>query len=459
MLYMSGQNQTIISEHATAQSNNTSEKANEKDFVKLYQTISLWIIGVLTIGISIFFTYWAVKNLDLRSGEGIKWDTTGQVGDFFGGVIGTLVAAFGSILIYMSFRAQSQAQQKQHQQFEATSTAQKKTDADQRTEFMKAQIENRFIALIQLHKENLKFISFETEEKKYFGREAISKIVEHIELCYKEIEPFFTTEPIDNIYISDYKNVCSKILSHRNSLDLIKMAQLEIAYCFVFFGTNVNGMQPVLQQFDKYYNSKFITRILAYLYLKPHKTDQLILWRKVSKELGADDLSKISEDHVMKKPSRVNTKATSYEEDLKKLLKNIDTQKKFYNGIQDNFGHYFRHLFQSVRYINKQNILNYEEKYNYVKTLRAQLSTVEQYLIFYNSISFMGREWEFKHIPMDSPNPDWDLWLFTKYNFIKNIPIVKMITTNIDISTYYPDVHFEFEDEPIERRFLIEKFN
>ena len=67
---------------------------------------------------------------------------------------------------------------------------------------------------------------------------------------------------------------------------------------------------------------------------------------------------------------------------------------KYYGGHQHRLGHYFRHLFQAAQYVNNQNRLDKKGKYFYMKTLRAQLSTYEQEVLFINSLSFLGMSWE-----------------------------------------------------------------
>ncbi|HEX7964138.1 MAG TPA: putative phage abortive infection protein [Gammaproteobacteria bacterium] len=111
----------------------------------------------------------------------------------------------------------------------------------------------------------------------------------------------------------------------------------------------------------------------------------------------------------------------------------------FFTGHQSRLGHYYRHLFQTVKYINDQPSLKYKEKYQYVKTLRAQLSTHEQVLFFLNSVSDLGRVWEKKPEKTGS-----DYQLITKYNLIKNIPsgYIKGIKTR----DYYPDVFYESDE-------------
>lgn len=120
---------------------------------------------------------------------------------------------------------------------------------------------------------------------------------------------------------------------------------------------------------------------------------------------------------------------------------------KPFNGHQSRLGHYYRHLYQSVKYINLQpsSLLNFELKYQYVKTLRAQLSTHEQALLFFNSLSDLGKPWE-HHEKIKGPND----MLITKYNLIKNIP--EGFIRGIEIRKYYPDVFYEGDIEITEKR-------
>ena len=56
-------------------------------------------------------------------------------------------------------------------------------------------------------------------------------------------------------------------------------------------------------------------------------------------------------------------------------------KSKSFNRIQESFptilGHYYRHIYQTVCFVDKQEILSEKEKYSYVKMLRAQLSDLE----------------------------------------------------------------------------------
>lgn len=59
-----------------------------------------------------------------------------------------------------------------------------------------------------------------------------------------------------------------------------------------------------------------------------------------------------------------------------------------FEGHQSRLGHYYRHMYQMVRYVDQQTIDI--DKYEYVKTIRAQLSTHEQALLLINSLTPKG---------------------------------------------------------------------
>jgi hypothetical protein len=121
--------------------------------------------------------------------------------------------------------------------------------------------------------------------------------------------------------------------------------------------------------------------------------------------------------------------------DDKNLKDDVKKRRKFnftpFEGHQSRLGHYFRHLYQTIRYIDESKLKI--DKYEYIKILRAQLSNHEQALLFFNSLSNLGIEWKEKG-------------LIENYHFIKNIPkdFIDPIT-EINIKDVYPKVKFEFE--------------
>ncbi|OQX95815.1 hypothetical protein B6I21_03465 [candidate division KSB1 bacterium 4572_119] len=124
----------------------------------------------------------------------------------------------------------------------------------------------------------------------------------------------------------------------------------------------------------------------------------------------------------------VNKLLSTFEEKQKELIR----QRKFYynpfEGHQSRLGHYYRHLYQTTKYVDTQKInIN---KYEYVKTLRAQLSNHEQVLFCYNILSNLGKNWI-------------DEKLVIKYKMIKNIP--HNLITEFDLKARFPELIFEWE--------------
>jgi hypothetical protein len=125
--------------------------------------------------------------------------------------------------------------------------------------------------------------------------------------------------------------------------------------------------------------------------------------------------------------------------------------KQLFHGHQAVLGHYYRHFYQTVKYIDElDRLLTYPEKYHYVKTFRAQLSTQEQILFCFNSLSDLGKIWEI------DPSTDQNRKLITKYNLIKNIP-TDIYLGFFDIRSYYPNVFYERDDVKTPERLRLER--
>lgn len=124
------------------------------------------------------------------------------------------------------------------------------------------------------------------------------------------------------------------------------------------------------------------------------------------------------------------------EEKLRRIVKrNRRFNFRPFGGHQSRLGHYYRHLFQTVKFVHNQDLK--VDKKSYVKILRAQLSNHEQALLFLNSLSYLGKNWKREK-------------LIITYELIKNIPKSFFNeATEIDVKNIYPE--FEFEWEEIEK--------
>lgn len=133
---------------------------------------------------------------------------------------------------------------------------------------------------------------------------------------------------------------------------------------------------------------------------------------------------------------------TSFIEDLEGELNKkegkvwIKSGKNFpylpFEGHQSRLGHYYRHLYQAVKYVDQQELTD-KEKYEFIKTIRAQLSNHEQALLLLNSLSPMGEDW-------------WKNGFMIKYEMVKNIPKEFFDRENeLDITNFFEPGYFEWE--------------
>ena len=91
--------------------------------------------------------------------------------------------------------------------------------------------------------------------------------------------------------------------------------------------------------------------------------------------------------------------------------------ESLFRGHLAQFNSYYRHLFLIVKTIVHidEKILDYQEKRQFLRILRAQLTSVEQVLLFYNWKSGCGGKWE------ESKCDGSENHFFTDYRMIHNI--------------------------------------
>ena len=177
----------------------------------------------------------------------------------------------------------------------------------------------------------------------------------------------------------------------------------------------------------------------------------LDLKKKLGKKLSEDDLINIAYLTVFFGPEQLLDSCSIYikpyrrvENGLKKFLNQVrkirtkDNKFRAFTGHQIRLGHYFRHLYQSVTYIDEQPFLTDDEKKRYVKMLRSQLSTTEQITFFFNSLSTLGSPWE------RGQEKEPDKKFITKYQLIKNLPYDSI--NGIKPKTKYPGIKFEYQE-------------
>lgn len=99
------------------------------------------------------------------------------------------------------------------------------------------------------------------------------------------------------------------------------------------------------------------------------------------------------------------------------------------DGHQSDLGHYYRHLYQTVTFVDEFEPLRFFERYDYVKNIRAQFSNHEMVVFLANAYSPLGKK-------------AWiDRGLIAKYRLIKNMPLSLFPWKNIIED--FPKIEFE----------------
>lgn len=216
--------------------------------------------------------------------------------------------------------------------------------------------ETRFLELIRLHRENVK--EFELGKQK--GRRVFIPLFKEFKYCFHLLQ-----------------------LSHHSHLEMNKEIPkmtvnelTDISY-FIFFMGVGNNSDNLISLLNQKYNTKVINHLI--------------------------DVIKVAQDNFKRK-SEMSFESISG----KKIY--YDLSYSPFEGHISRLGHYYRHLFQTVKYVVNQPNELLTNKYEYLKTLRAQLSSHEQLMLYYNSMSRLGKPWV-------------DNNYLTTYRMIKNIPL------------------------------------
>jgi len=213
--------------------------------------------------------------------------------------------------------------------------------------------ENKFYELMKLHRENVKELNI---QNKIMSREVFIQLFDELRFCFYSVDACI----------------------NKNGILLIEeLDKIEIAFSIFFFGTRI-------------FNDSLISEVL----------------KKYDKEMVRQILEKIENSE--------STNFGNFKVNYKGEPKNFTPSYYPFRGHYAILGHYYRHLFQTVKFVHEYDskVIDFNEKKGYLKTLRAQLSSHEQLLLYYNSLTGAGSDWNI-------PENDF----LRKYRLIKNIPL------------------------------------
>jgi len=147
------------------------------------KSVIIGLIVFIVLCLLVMFFLWKWEN-PLNFGTSIDYDAFGTYGDFFGGVIGTLIAVGGVVVVYLTFNSQVDFQKKD-------------------------QIESRFFELLKLHEKNV-------EELKNLDKD------------------------IFNLYIKNIKNFVAIInkFNQEKSKNWNNETVVKLGYLYFFYGAS-----------------------------------------------------------------------------------------------------------------------------------------------------------------------------------------------------------------------------
>lgn len=249
----------------------------------------------------------------------------GLLGDFVGGVIGTLVAIVAALYIIKSYK--KQISQGKKQTFEAS-----------------------FTLMLEMHRKNLQEVEISTQGKTLIGRKAFKPLVEELQKLFEAVDKALEEQSNSDERFTEWREKKRRMtLAHK------------LSYGYFFYSVNT-------------------------YYLTIDKNEALY------------DL-------------------------CESVRTEIKESKKLPNELKDLqhhtiLGHYYRHLFNMVNWVDAESSLNLKEKRKFCKLIRSQLSDYEEVLLYYNSLSCLGEAW---NEPLGEKEVE-KMNLIAKYRLLKNCP-------------------------------------
>jgi hypothetical protein len=272
--------------------------------------------------------------------EKYNYSQLSSLGSTATGFISPIVAISAAMLTFLAFWVQYKANEQQ------------------KNDITIQRFESIFFEMIRLHKENVNEMkisgygvlvgySVETENEKTTkvtqsktqterfveGRKVFVSMIKELIACYR--------------FCQEYKLLT-------NDPELLK-----IGYQLFFFGSVSSSITPNKK------DSEFISKM-------------------------REKLKKIRDEHK----KELGLKTT-----FKDIQGEIDLHIKYapYTGHESRLAHYYRHLFNTVKYVvdkEKKGVFDYQQSREYLKILRAQMSNDEQLMLYYNYINGLGSGWE-----------------------------------------------------------------
>ena len=328
----------------------------------------------LTIIVSIIFlllTFFVIPILLTQFSGLIVFDNkTANIGNTITGITSPLLALLVAFLAFLAFWVQYKANQQQQ------------------IDLRKERFENKFFEMLKLHKENINEMTIEGYDiienfqvpifGGISGTKSITKSKEKIQKFTSGRKIFVTTF---NELKACYE-ICDAALIFEDNIPNKERYLIKMAYKFLY-----NGI-----------GSDIVTEV-----------DSSVLNDKEHVKRCKNFLKVASKEH-----ENSNGEKNLYTFPGSNIVVKLYFKYKPFSGHRSRFGHYYRHLYQLVKFVVYQeaDLFDYSQKREYLRILRAQLSDNEQLMLYFNYLSGFGEAWE------NEVNH-----FFSDYRIIHNMPI------------------------------------
>jgi hypothetical protein len=327
------------------------------------------VIGAVLIIVSFVSPYYFTNT---KIGDPIIFSsTTGYTGDTLGGIMNPFIAIAGVAFTFLAFYMQKLA------------------NDDIKNQFKIQQFENQFFEMLRLHKENvneMKITGYDSVIQETFDAEKkVIQIIRSHNTKILEGRKVFVSMVVELISCYEFLELINSTWKVKYEIEDL----LKLSYRIFFFGSN----------------------------------SELI----VSEKIDADFIEHVKEQ--LRKHRKRHRDSYSRKNVYEGLNKKINLFIKYspFTGHENRLGHYYRHLYSTVKYVvnkEKEGLIDYKQSREYLKILRCQMSNDEQLMLYYNYIIGFGKDWE---------NEGY----LTKYRMLHNLPINKVKYTE------NPRVHFQ----------------
>lgn len=394
---------------------NYFKRENKNYFIPIFV-----VIGAVLIIVAFLSPYY-FTNTNL--GEKITFTpATGYTGDTLGGIMNPFIAIAGVAFTFLAFYMQKLA------------------NDDIKNQFKIQQFESQFYEMLHLHRENLNEMNIEGYIFDYdnYDKSRPGKTGTKKEKTTSGKKVFVTMiREFEAIHL-----ICTKVFMFKfNSLSTANQDQVKnLLMHFIFDHTYYvffNGITFYKKNIDRYKSedsSGFLNLVLND-FVKELESKQ-----KSHEELG------IKEYHLY------YTSGSVFTHDL--VTKNLWLSFNFkpFSGHQSILAHYYRHLYQTVKFVVKQNenLISYESKRDYLRVLRSMLSNFEQVLLLYNWHGGFGSNWEQKSTA--SRKNKKENYFFTDYRMIHNIP-QDLLIKEVQLEILFDDNFRKFRYEQNRKEF------